>query len=218
MNEFAPMPQDLNARPMEIFDGSLWLDPLYKPGATGYPRIPSWIIFDEDGRKWRAIAGTAWENYRWSKDNSAEVEKGWIIRANTLDELANKILADRDNDGLMTPAVLQATVTRWNEIVRSGKDDPDFRRGSKSFFKPIQTAPFYAAKVWPIITNTQGGPVHNAKQQILDGYGKPIPRLYAVGELGSLFRTVYETMGNIAECLTSGRIAGRNAAAEKPLT
>ncbi len=217
MNEFMPMPQDLNARPMELFDGSLWLNPFYKPGATGYPRIPSWIIFDEEGRKWRAIAGTSWENYRWSRDNSAEVEKGWIVKANALNELASKILADPQNDGLMDAGMLEKTVARWNEIVRSGQTDPDFRRGPKSFFKPIETAPFYAMKCWPIITNTQGGPVHNAKQQILDGFGKPIPRLYAAGELGSMFRAVYETMGNIAECLTSGRIAGKNAAAEKPL-
>ncbi len=32
MNEYAPMSQDLNHRPMEMFDGNLWLAPHYKRG------------------------------------------------------------------------------------------------------------------------------------------------------------------------------------------
>ena len=58
--------------------------------------------------------------------------------------------------------------------------------------------------------------MHNAKQRVLDPFGRSIPRLYAVGELGSMFGHIYETMGNIAECITSGRLAGRYAAREKP--
>ena len=111
---------------------------------------------------------------------------------------------------------LEKTIARWNEIVAAGKIDPDFFRGPDSMFGPIASPPFYAIKVWPLISNTQGGPVHNASQQVLDPFGKPIPRLYAVGELGSMFGHIYETMGNIAECITSGRIAGKNAAKEKP--
>ncbi|MFC2057290.1 FAD-binding protein, partial [Chloroflexota bacterium] len=89
-------------------------------------------------------------------------------------------------------------------------------RGPKSFFKPIATPPYYAIKVWPLITNTQGGPVHNAKQQVLDSFGKSIPRLYAIGELGSMFGHVYGGGGNnIGECFTSGRIAASNATVEK---
>ncbi|MFC2056751.1 FAD-binding protein, partial [Chloroflexota bacterium] len=214
MNELAPMPQDLNHRPMELFDGNLWLAPHYKKGANGYPRIPSWIIFDEEGRKLKAIASRAW-NYAWSGDNSEEIKKGWIIKADTLKELAGKIKTDPQNDGLMAVDILEKTVVRWNEIVTSGEMDSDFLRGPKSFFKSIATPPYYATKVWPLITNTQGGPVHNARQQILDSFGKVIPRLYAIGELGSMFGHVYETMGNIGECFTSGRISARNAIAEK---
>ncbi|MFC1873807.1 FAD-dependent oxidoreductase [Chloroflexota bacterium] len=217
MNEVAPMPQDLNHRPMEIFDGNLWLSPHYKKGASGYPRIPSWIVFDEQGRKLSAL-GTdraTWSPYMWSKDNSEEIKKGWIIRAATLKELADRIKPDPQNDDLIAADILENTVARWNEIVASGEIDPDFLRGPKSFFKPIATPPYYAIKVWPLITNTQGGPVHNASQQVLDSYGNVIPGLYAIGELGSMFGHVYETQGNIGECITSGRIAARNAAAEK---
>ena len=47
-------------------------------------------------------------------------------------------------------------------------------------------------------------------------YGKPIPRLYAAGELGSSFGHLYLSGGNIAECFVTGRIAGRNAALLPP--
>src|SRR4030042_1332743 len=106
-----------------------------------------------------------WSPYKWSRDNSEEIKKGWIIKTDTLRELAGKIKAAPHNDGLMSADPLEKTVARWNEIVVSGEIDPDFLRGPKSFFKPIATLPYYAAKIWPITTNTQGGPVHNAKQQ-----------------------------------------------------
>ena len=81
---------------------------------------------------------------------------------------------------------------------------------------PIRHPPFYTIPVWPIITNTQGGPVHNARQQVVDPYGQPIPRLYSAGEMGSLFGHLYLLSGNNAECFIGGRIAGTNAAGESP--
>jgi predicted oxidoreductase len=74
--------------------------------------------------------------------------------------------------------------------------------------------PFHAARVWPVVSNTQGGPVHDAEQRVLDAFGRPIPRLYAAGECGSLFGHLYMSGGNLAECFIGGRIAGRGAAAE----
>ncbi len=67
------------------------------------------------------------------------------------------------------------------------------------------------------MSNTQGGPVHNALQQIIDVNGEAIPRLYAAGEMGSSFGHLYLAGGNIAECFVTGRIAGREAAALAPL-
>ena len=78
---------------------------------------------------------------------------------------------------------------------------------------PIAKPPFYGAKVWPVVSNTQGGPVHDAEQRVLDAYGEPIPRLYAAGECGSVFGHLYMSGGNLAECFIGGRIAGRAAAA-----
>jgi predicted oxidoreductase len=55
--------------------------------------------------------------------------------------------------------------------------------------------------------------VHDAQQRVIDVCGKPIPRLYSAGELGSSFGHLYLSGGNIAECIVTGRIAGKNAAA-----
>ena len=56
-------------------------------------------------------------------------------------------------------------------------------------------------------------PVHNAKQQIINVYGEPIPRLYAAGEMGSAFGHLYLSGANLTECMITGRIAGSEAAA-----
>jgi succinate dehydrogenase/fumarate reductase flavoprotein subunit len=80
----------------------------------------------------------------------------------------------------------------------------------------IDQPPYIFGQVWPTVSNTQGGPVHNAKQQIVDISGKPIPRLYAAGELGSSFGHLYLSGGNIAECFVTGWVAGREAATLEP--
>jgi predicted oxidoreductase len=78
---------------------------------------------------------------------------------------------------------------------------------------PIATAPFFAAQVWPIVSNTQGGPAHDEQQRVLDAFGQPIPGLFEAGEVGSVFGHIYMSGGNLAECFVGGRIAGRHAAA-----
>lgn len=77
---------------------------------------------------------------------------------------------------------------------------------------PISTPPFYSAEIHPIVYNTQGGPIHDPKQRVLDAFGRLIGGLYAAGELGSLFGHLYLSGGNISECLIGGRIAGTEGA------
>lgn len=201
MNEFPPAPQDTGHRPLSYFD----------PDLPGYPRIPCYLIFDETARNEGPIAkpmGLKEVAYQWSKDNQQEIEKEWIIKGNTIEDLARRIK--------MEPKNLASTVEKWNKCVQMG-EDIEFGRPAGTLFAPIQDPPYYAMEAWPIITNTQGGPEHNARQQVVDPSGKPIPRLYAIGELGSMFGHLYELAGNIGECISSGRIAGRYASEEKLL-
>jgi hypothetical protein len=61
-----------------------------------------------------------------------------------------------------------------------------------------------------------GGARRNGKAQILDPDRKPILRLYSAGSFGSVMGRIYSVFGgNMAELCAFGRIAGRNAAAEK---
>ena len=207
MNEYQPAAQDTNHRAMEVLD----------PDIPGYSRIPSYIIFDEAGRKRGPIANPLAigdDFYVWSKDNMAEVEKGWILKADSIHELALKLKEMPEDQTLMDTETLETTIAGWNRVGATGKDS--FHRPPGTVM-PIEVPPFYAAEVWPTISNTQGGPRHNVRQQVIDAMGDIIPHLYAVGELGSFFGHIYELASNLSECLSSGRVAGRCVAAEEPL-
>ncbi len=200
MDEYPPAVQDTGARPLEWYDAD----------RQEFPRIPCYLILDEKGRRAGPLADTIMNSdqaqYAWSEDNEAEIARGWLRRAPTLADLAADL-------GLPAAAV-EATVARWNAHCAAG-NDPDYGRLPGTMM-PIDTPPYYGIVAWPIVSNTQGGPRHDAQQRILDAFGQPIPRLYAVGELGSLFGHLYLEAGNNAECFSSGRIAGRLAAAETP--
>ncbi len=200
MDEYPPAPQDTGTRPLEYYDADI----------QDYPRIPCYLVFDEEGRKLGPLAMVIVNDeryhYRWSEDNSEEIKKGWIIKAQTIEEIAAKIKVDSK--------VLKSTVERWNSLCAEG-EDKDFRRPPKTMMA-ILKPPFYAMESWPIVSNTQGGPAHDPSQRVLDPMGKSIPRLYVAGEISSIFGHLYLEAGNITECFVGGRIAGKNVADERP--
>ncbi len=200
MNECEPYVQDTGHRPMHAFDTE----------SMGFPRLPSYLVLDEEGRKMYPLgdgkSNDRRHRYIWSPDNTNEIRNGILKQANSVAELAHKIGVD--------PAALEASVERWNELCAKG-EDTDFSRPSGTMM-PIRTPPFLAGEVWPVVSNTQGGPVHNTRQQVLDPSGRAIPRLYAAGELGSSFGYLYLSGANIAECFVTGWIAGRETASLLP--
>jgi uncharacterized protein with FMN-binding domain len=134
-----------------------------------------------------------------------EIAKGWIIKTNTLRELADKMGID--------PAALTKTITDYNRYCAQG-NDPDFNVNPE-FLLPVETGPFYAFPIKASLTNTQGGAKRNVQCEILDVWGKPIPHLYSAGEFGSFYADIYNGGGNLGECAFTGRRAGENAAAPK---
>jgi succinate dehydrogenase/fumarate reductase flavoprotein subunit len=200
MSEYQPYTQDTAIRPLQYFD----------PVTQRFPRNPAFMICDEEGRAMyplgKATSNDTGVRYHWSDDNLKEVELGILKRADTLEGLALAL-------GL-EPEMVMSSVTRWNVMCAAGRDD-DFGRPGGTM-TPIRTPPYYGAPVWATLSNTQGGPVHDARCRIMDVYGKPIPRLYAAGELGSAFGHLYLSGGNIAECFVTGRIAGADAARLRP--
>jgi 3-oxosteroid 1-dehydrogenase len=154
-----------------------------------------------------------------SQDHSASDEYGrlivppggddrHVIRGDTLAELAQNVddrlakyvaitgglrLAD---DFLPT---LEASIARFNELARSGKD-ADFGRGERAISMvfngdvkeepgrsnptmwPLSdSGPYYAALVTGGTLDTKGGPKVSPDGQVLDDTGTPIPGLYGVG-------------------------------------
>jgi 3-oxosteroid 1-dehydrogenase len=190
--------------------------------------IPCWYIFDDTARKSARMLSTtasgtgagAWtwfaihSGYTWSADNSEEVAKGWILKADTIAELAEKIKADPDNNGKMVPANLETTLTNYNQYCADGVD-PEWKRAASSL-KPIGGPPYYAMKIWPNTANTMGGPRRNKNMEIVNPFKKPIGRLYGTGELGSLWGWTYSSGGNMGECLFSGRISVKHALSLEP--
>lgn len=145
------------------------------------------------------------ERYDWSADNSAELKRGWIKRADTVADLAKSID--------LNPGALEESIQRWNRNCESGKD-PEF--GRSKMLVPFGKGPYYAIELSPSMLNTQGGPRRNERGQIVRPDDTPIPRLYSAGELGSIYSYLYQGTGNIGECFAFGRISARNAVAESP--
>lgn len=141
MNECGPYTQDTSHRPMELFDTV----------NQNFPRIPSHLIFDENGRKLYPIGAPAFNKeelaYQRSEDNLREVERGIIQQAQSAEELAHLIGAE--------PAAMRATLERWNALCRLGRDD-DFGRPPGSMMA-LDCAPHYVGPIWPVVSNTQGG-------------------------------------------------------------
>ena len=182
-----------------------------------YRNIPFYYIFDDTtmaektlGSSGRFVQVNA--GYIWSKDNQVELNKGWIIKADTLEELGNKIEIKNFFGEVvgLDAAGLVETVAKYNEYCAAG-EDKDFGRRPSTML-PIVKPPFYAMEICECQTNTQGGPKHNGHCQILDAYDRPIPRLYVAGELGSIFGHLYNGGENIPEASSGGRRAARHAA------
>lgn len=170
-----------------------------------YRRLPSFFIFDEetryDGPIVRVPSGYN-AGFDWSRDNSREVQRGWINSADSIADLAAQLA--------LPAAEVERTIDEFNEVASTGAPDR-FGRPAE-LMRPIKSAPFYGVTVWPVLFNTQGGPRRDEMCQVLTPDGKPIPGLFSAGELGSMFGAYYPGGGNVTEALATGIIAGREAA------
>jgi succinate dehydrogenase/fumarate reductase flavoprotein subunit len=170
----------------------------------GFTRIPSFVIFDEatrlSGKVATDEAGTNRTMF-WSEDNQAEIDKGWIVKGDSIADLAARIGVPAD--------ALRKTVDDYNCASVAGGDEFD---RTPDQMVPLVEPPYYAVEVKPSLFNTQGGPRRDAQARVLDIAGQPIPGLFSAGELGSIWVAVYPGAGNVPEAIAIGRLAGRNAA------
>jgi fumarate reductase flavoprotein subunit len=148
--------------------------------------------------------------YLWDPKQLKEaIEKGNVLTATTIEELAQKIEVPVEN--------FKATVARYNELACNGKD-LDFGKHPDrltTLEKPL----FYACKMGGCYLVILGGLKVNTKLQVLDTEGNIISGLYAAGNVsGSFFGNMYPTTIpglSHSRAWTFGRLAGLNAAVER---
>ena len=127
-------------------------------------------------------------------------------KENSLEALAKDMKTDAKT--------LIATVERYNELCKAGRDD-DFGKDVK-YLDPIDDGTYYAVKEYDLTRGEFGGIVTNDKAQVVNAEGKPIKGLYAAGLIssGELFGDFYPGMEALGICSYMGFIAGREAAEE----
>ena len=135
------------------------------------------------------------------------LQTGRFIKRDTLADLAQSLQISPEN--------LLKTVADHNAYIRAGRD-PEWGKPDLKQMMTLEIGPFYALPQWPAVHHTLGGLRINARAQVLDIRGNPIPRLYAAGEVTGGIHGEKSLSGNgIPACLAFGRIAGANAAEEK---
>jgi len=131
------------------------------------------------------------------------------IMANSIEELAIKMK--------LPVKTFKATVKRYNELARLGKDLDFGKRTDR--LSPVDRPPFYAGKNSYSLLAVMGGLNVNPNLQPIDKDWKVIPGLYLAGNtMGNLFAGDYPTMCpglSHGMAIHFGRIAGLNAVSGK---
>ena len=148
---------------------------------------------------------------------------GYLKRANSLGELAKQCGIDA--------AQLAASVERFNRHATRG-EDPDFQRGASPYNRAqgearhspnpslgaLEQGPFYALKLLPGSLGTFAGLRTDAAARVLDGDGRAIGGLFAVGnDMASVMDGHYPSGGiTLGPGMTFGYLAGLELAGLAP--
>ncbi len=180
----------------------------FDPNRLEFRNLPCWSIMDGQFRRRYPILTVM----------PTDPDPEWLPKANSLRELAQQVGIDPDG--------LEATIRRFNEFARKGKDE-DFGRGESAYERwmgdpnaphpnlgTIEEPPFYALSIHVAAAGTKGGPRTNTKGQVLDVRGQVIQGLYAAGNAmaGISGPGYYGGGGTIGLGMTWGYICGIHAA------
>ena len=133
------------------------------------------------------------------------VEQGIVIKADSLEELAEKLDLPYEN--------LKASLDKYNEAVDNQGGD-EF--GRKILEQKIDTAPFYAGARSITVHHTMGGLEINTSAEVINKDSEIIEGLFAAGEVTGGVHGSNRLGGNaLADITVFGKIAGENAAKNK---
>lgn len=188
---------------------------------TGAKAVPAWLIFDATYRAKYPCGPLPPGRFRPDEKLKSKFSEDFLNRADSLPALAERVGVD--------PVGLTATVDRFNDLARAGKDS-DFGRGDSLYDRyysdpkvtpnpclaPLTTPPFYAIAVYPGDLGTKGGLTTSTDAQVLSASdASPIPGLYAVGNCSAsmMGHTYPGAGGTIGPAMTFGYRAALHATA-----
>lgn len=174
-----------------------------------------WRIFDDDDKDAFRINSPHFvsaEAVDREKIQHRVIENPEVtVKANTLEELAGRI-------GLPANSLVE-TVREYNARVNSG-ESTDVNGMPAENPPPVFTidiAPFYAMRSYPMANKSAGGISIDLGTRALDVEGRPVPRLYAAGEVtGSAGMNGLNGLDGMftGPAILTGRVAGRSVVAD----
>ena len=169
-----------------------------------------WQVFDGKWENELPLMGVGLGTFSEANDMIHQQVDEMTVKADTIEELAKKMD--------VPVKTFKATVDRYNELVRAGKDLDFGKRPDR--LTTVDKPPFYAGIIEQHILVILGGLITNTRLQPLDADRKVIPGLFLAGNtVGNRFAVDYPTMcAGLSHgfAWTTGRLAGLSAAAEKP--
>jgi 3-oxosteroid 1-dehydrogenase len=178
------------------------------------PAVPSWLVLDSQYVAKYMVAGTM----PGRKKPQPWFDRGFMMKGDSLQDLAKACGLDLSN--------LAASVTRFNEFARQGKD-AELHRGDTAYsrflgdkaHKPsptlgtVEKPPFYAYRVYPGDVGTYGGVITDPHARVLRSDRSVIPGLYATGvSTASVMGRVYPGAGcSIGPSFVWGYVAANHA-------
>jgi succinate dehydrogenase/fumarate reductase flavoprotein subunit len=164
-----------------------------------------WSVFDENGKRGFSVTLAGWENFNEVSKLVYDTEPV-TLKTDSINELAIKMGVPKET--------LRTTIERYNHLTVEGTDRDFQAFSAKTTPKPkkIETAPFYAAQFFPITRKSMGGVSVDLQCRVLDSKAKPIPGLYAVGEVtgfGGINGKAALEGTFLGPAIFMGRIAGK---------
>ncbi|MFC4275394.1 FAD-dependent tricarballylate dehydrogenase TcuA [Achromobacter aloeverae] len=169
---------------------------LAQPGAV------AWQVFDAK------TTGLLPDEYR--------VKHATRLQADTLEALAGQMEGINQRGFLQTVREFNAAIDRdvpFNPAVKDGRGTRGLAVPKSNWAHPLDTGPYVAYAVTCGITCTYAGVKVNPSGQVLDGDDRPLPGLYAAGEMvGGLYYVKYAGGIGLTAGAVLGRISGAHAA------
>lgn len=183
----------------------------------GGAAMPAWLVFDARYRGRYALGPLLPGPPKWDARLPASM-KAILKKCDSVASLAREIGVPSD--------ALEATISRFNEMARVGKDE-DFHRGESLVDRyysdmavepnpslaPLEKAPYYALPLFAADIGTNGGILTDEFGRALTENGAPMPGLYAAGNCSAsvMGRSYPAAGGTLGPAMTFGYVAACHA-------